>query len=73
MQSWRKWILCLNDQSNTSLSSEACDWTSDIVCFKRAFLHQSIQFCDHRNDAIIADWSLLDRWHLNSRDIQRKA
>ncbi len=55
IQSWRKWTLYLNDWSDTSLSSEACDWTSDIVCFKRMFLHWSTQFCDHRNDAMIAD------------------
>ncbi len=57
MRSWRKWTLCLDDRSNTSLSSEACDWTSDIVCFERVFLHRSTQFCDYRNDAMIADRS----------------
>ncbi len=73
MRSWRKWILCLDDWSDTSLSSEACDRTSDIVCFEKAFLHQSTQFCDRRNDAMIADRSLLDRRRLDSRDIQREA
>ena len=73
MQSWRKWTLCLNDWSDTSLSFEACDWTSDIVCFKRVFLHRSTQFCDHRNDAMIVNQSLLDWRHLDSRDIQRRA
>ncbi len=73
MWSWRKWTFCLDDWSDTSLFSEACDWTSDIVCFKKIFLHRSTQFYDHRNDAMIADWSLLNRRCLDSHDIQRKA
>ncbi len=73
MQSWRKWILCSDVQSDTSLSSEACDWTSDIVCFEKAFLHWSTQFCDRRNDAMIVDQSLLDWRRLDSHDIQRRA
>ncbi len=37
------------------------------------FSHQSIQLCDHRNDEMIADQSLLDWRCLNSHDTWRKA